>query len=104
MKKDELPKSYMIKALCLNCNNLDELKIPYGVEAEGKHGIYLHCDIKGYYNLETNKYQHTAFYPKCSKCGSTSLKKFMHFENEIAILAEKIDSAYEQLNKIKKTL
>ena len=104
MEKEKLPKSYLVKAVCLNCNNVDELAIPYGVEVEGSHGIYLHSDKNGYYNLETNKFQTTAFYPRCSKCGSTSLNKAMHIENEVNILEKKIEYAYEQLRKIKKNL
>jgi len=105
MEKEKIPKNYIIKAVCLNCNNVDELKIPYGVEATGKSGIYLYSDDKGqYYNLNTNKYQNTAFYPKCSKCGSISLKKTMHIENAVKVLEEKIDSLYEQLRKIKNDL
>ena|SRR6056297_848294 len=99
----ELPKSYRIKAICLNCNNVDELTIPFGVEVDGEHGIYLSRDFE-YYNLETNEFQNTAWYPRCSNCGSTSLKKSMHVENEVEILAEKIDSCFEQLERIKSHL
>lgn len=100
----ELPKSYKIKALCLNCNNIDELTIPYGVEATGERGIYLSNDNYEYYNLETNEFQSTAYYPRCSKCGSISLKKSMHIENEVKILEENIDRCYDQLMKIKQNL
>jgi len=99
----ELPKSYKIKAICLNCNNVDELTIPFGVEVDGKHGIYLSRDYE-YYNLETNKFQNTAWYPRCSKCGSTSLKKSMHIENQVEILEKNIDNCYEQLQQIKSQL
>ena len=104
MEKEKLPKNYKIKAVCLNCNNVDELTIPYGVDAEGKHGIYLHEDNRGYYNLDTDEFQSTAFYPRCSKCGTTSLKKTMHIENNISELEEEISEVWNKLKTIKEQL
>jgi len=100
----ENPESYKIKAICLNCNNINELEIPYGVDTIGKHGIYLsrqESKTYEYYNLDKKEYQSTAFYPKCEKCGSTSLKKTMHMENEVAELEKLIDKCYDKLRKIK---
>jgi hypothetical protein len=103
MKKEEEPKSYLIKAVCLNCNHMDELKIPYGVDAECKtSGIYLYSDEQGYYNLDTKKYQNVAFYPRCSLCGSTSLKKQMHIENAIKTIEQQLENIQEVINEIKR--
>jgi len=103
MKKDEEPKSYLIKAVCLNCNHSNEFRIPYGVDSECKDsGIYLYSDENGYYNLNTKKYQNIAFYPRCSACGSTSLKKQMHIENLIKTIEEQLDGIQEVINEIKR--
>jgi len=102
----EQPKSYKIKAICKNCGHSNELEIPFGVDASESDGIYFSRESKGYeyYNLITKKFQNTAFYPVCSKCGSVHLQKQLHLQNEIQILEEQISKIWDKIGEIKSKL
>ena len=102
----EIPKSYKIKAICKNCGYQNELEIPFGVDTSESDGIYFsRCD-EGYeyYNLDTKKFQSTAFYPRCCKCGSVHLQKQLHLENAIEILEKQISDVWDKIGEIKSKL
>ena len=102
----EQPNSYKIKAVCKNCGTINEIEVPFGVGTSDGEGIYFSkTDSLGdYWNVEKRRFQGTAWYPHCNKCGSVSLQKTLHLENAIELLERKLDSASQDLNEIKRHL
>jgi len=99
----DLPKSYEMMTICLNCNNVDTWTVPYGVDASGQNAVWLYNEKREqYYNLKENKYQDTASYPKCTKCGSVHLRKQYTIKDKLDEIENKLNEIESMLADVKK--